>query len=238
MTRRSLALLGPLLILAACSKDPDVPQKPEDDPAMTGALGDQIMVDPDLVGQNRAANAAAVASGDGSIPVEDSSPEAIAAARSDALELVGGPGKMRKAPEPKKVTGELPADATLTAAARAAASPGGSGNCADAATYTAAWAAKMPKAFPVYPRGAVQELAGTDAGSCHLRVVNFTTPVPPGEVIDFYFTRASTAGFSAQHVRIGDELTLGGTRGGESYVAYVRKTPTGGSSVDLVTNGG
>lgn len=238
MSRRTLALLAPLAILAACSKEEAPPQKPEDDPAMTGALGDQIMVDPDLVGQNRAANAAVVSSGDGSIPVEDSSPEAIAAARSEALAMVGGPGKMKKAPEAREISGELPAGATLTAAARAAASPGGSGNCADAATYTASWAAKMPRNFPIYPRGAVQESAGTDEGRCHLRVVNFTTPVPPGEVIDFYYTRAAAAGFSAQHVLIGEEYTLGGTRAAESYVVYVRKTPTGGSSVDLVTSGG
>ncbi|MGX7895835.1 hypothetical protein [Tsuneonella sp. HG222] len=238
MIRRSLVLLVPALLLAGCGKEETALQKPEDDPAMTSALGDQIMVDPDLVGQNRAANAAVVSSGDGSIPVEDSSPEAVAAARSEALDLVGGPGKMKKAPQPREIAGELPADATLTAAARAAASPGGSGDCAQAATYTASWAAKMPKPFPVYPRGAVQESAGTDAGRCRLRVVNFTTPVPVKEVMDFYFTRAASAGYSAQHVLTGEEHAMGGNREGASFMVYARRTPTGGSSVDLVTNGG
>ena len=84
------------------------------------------------------------------------------------------------------------ANATQIYAARAANAPNGR-PCAGMVEYTAAWAAKLPDAFPVYPRGAVQEAAGTDAGGCALRVVNFQTPVPVSEVMDFYFTRAAAA---------------------------------------------
>jgi hypothetical protein len=145
---------------------------------------------------------------------------------------------MKKAPAAREVGGTLPAGAELTAAARAAASPGGNGDCAAKAQYTAAWAAKLPGTFPVYPKGAVQEAAGSDDGGCALRVVNFITPVPVGEVIDFYYTRASGAGFTTQHVRQAGEDQLGGTKGSASYVVYARQLPNGGSSVDLVTNGG
>ncbi len=234
---RSVMLLAPFLLLAACDSGDQAP-KSEGDPAMNAALQDRIMVDPDLVGQNRANAAAVLPDGDGSIPVEDSSAEATAAARADALKLVGGPGRMKKAPAARQVSGSLPAGATLTAAARAAASPGGSENCAEAATYSASWAAKMPAAFPVYPRGAVQEAAGTDTGKCRLRVVNFLTPVPLDEVIDFYFTRASNAGFSTDRALIDGENTLGGTKAGSSFVVYARKQKNGLTSVDLVTNGG
>ena len=239
MVSPSIVLLSPLLLLAGCGGREEQPaEAAESDPAMAGALGEQIMVDPDLVAQNRANNAASVGSEDGSIPAADRSPQALAAARADALKLVGGPGAMKKAPQAREVSGTLPADAALTAAARAAASPGGNGDCAAQARYTAQWAARLPAAFPVYPRGAVQEAAGTDEGGCALRVVNFTTPVPLSEVVDFYYTRANAAGFSAQHIIDGGDNVLGGTKGSASYVVYARRLPGGGTSVDLVASGG
>ena len=232
----TLALAGALL-LAGCG-DNDPPDKTaNDDAAMSGALGKPITVDPDLAGENGANTVASVPSADGTVPSLDMSPEAVSAARAAALSLVGGPGAMKQAPAASGTTSALPKDSELTAAARAAASPGGRGDCAARARYTAAWAAKMPDAFPVYPKAAVQEAAGTDDGGCALRVVNFTTPVPGPEVLDFYYTRAAAAGFTAQHTRDGGEDALGGTKGRASYVVYVSKLPTGATSVDLVTNG-
>lgn len=226
------------LLLAGCSAEDATVAEAEDDPAVRGALGEPIMVDPDLVGQNRANSAAAVPSQDGSLPTVDNNPEAIAAARAEALRLVGGPGTMKKAPEPREAAGTPPADAALTAAARAAAAPGTNANCAERAQYTMQWAARLPRPFPVYPRGAVQEAAGTDAAGCALRVVNFVTPVPLGEVLDFYFTRARAAGFSAQRVlRDGDDV-LAGVKGRASYLVYARRLPSGNTEIDLVTSGG
>ena len=238
MIRRTVCLLAPALLLAACGGRADPGKPAADDPAMAGALGDQVLTDPDLAGENGANRAASLPSGAGAVPAADMSPEALATARGAALKLVGGPGTMKKAPEARVVKGALPADSQLTAAARAAASPGGKGDCSALAKYTAAWAAKLPAAFPVYPRGAVQEAAGTDEGACALRVVNFITPVPVGEVIDFYYTRANAAGYSAQHIRQSGEDQIGGTKGAASYVVYARELPNGGSSVDLITNGG
>ena len=216
------------LLFASCGEEP-LATEPEDDPALSGALAEPIMVDPDLVGQNRANSAASLPSHDASLPTVDANPEAIAAARAEALSLVGGPGRMKKAPEPHEVSGPLPA--TLTAAARASA------DCTGRVEYTAGWAARLPRPFPVYPRGAVREAAGTDVEGCALRVVNFVTPVPLGEVMDFYFTRARTAGFSALRVlHDGDDL-LAGVKGGASYALYARRLPSGNTEVDLVTSG-
>ena len=84
--------LGAALLLAGCgSKKADDADPSESDPALTGALGDQIMVDPDLARQNPH-NAALTGGGPASaaIPPEDTSAEAIAAARAEAARLAGG----------------------------------------------------------------------------------------------------------------------------------------------------
>jgi hypothetical protein len=217
-------------LLAGCGGDEAVTTEPDDDPALSGALNEPIMVDPDLVGQNRANSAASLPSHDDSLPTIDANPEAVAAARAEALRLVGGPGRMKKAPEPREVSGPLPAGAALTIAARA------STQCAERVEHTAQWAARLPQPFPVYPRGAVQEAAGTDAAGCSLRVVSFVTPVPLGEVMDFYFTRARTAGFSAQRLLHGGDDVLAGVKGAASVVVYARRLPSGNTEVDLVVN--
>ena len=230
---------GAALLLAGCGWFGDEAEEParEADPATTAALGDQIMVDPDLASQNRADSAAFVPSGDGSVPTSVGGAQAISAARAEALQLVGGPGKMEKAPDAREVAGEQPAGATLTAAARAAAAPGDNADCAARAQYTMEWAARLPAAFPVYPRGAVQEAAGTDDSGCSLRVVNFVTPVPLGEVMDFYYSRARSAGYSADRVRLAGDDVLGGLKDSASYVIYARRLRSGNTEVDLVTSG-
>jgi len=223
------------LLLAGCADGAPGTVR-EEDPALAAALGEPIMADPDLVSLNRANSAAAMPPLGGLLPTLDGGPAAIAAARADALRLVGGLAAMERAPDPRDAPGTLPADAALAVAARAAAS-GIDRACAERARYTALWATRMPRAFPVYPRGAVQEAAGTDVAGCALRAVNFVTPVPVGDVIDFYFTRARAAGFSVgRELRDGDDV-LSGVRGKASYAVHARRLPTGHTEVELVTTG-
>jgi hypothetical protein len=229
---RSIAVPALALALAACGGSEGDKAAKEGDPALTGALSDQIMVDPDLAGQNKG-GAALAGGGPASveIPAHLRSPEAIAAAKADAANLAGG--TLQKAPAASAGSNE--AQATLSLADLAG---GGGGDCAGKAEYSAAWAAKMPSAFPVYPRGHVAEAAGTDKDGCRLRVVNFVTPVSADDVMDFYFTRASAAGFDAERKTEGGDQVLGGSKSAAAYVVYVRKTADGLTEVDLVTNGG
>lgn len=238
--RLSLVLAAvPALLVAGCGEaNKETPAPQEGDPALSGALADEIMVDPDLAGENRANSAISTGTRSGALPQLDMSANAVSAARGEAVKLLGGTGALQKAPAAKEVKGGVSKDAALSAAARAAASPGGNANCADKAEYTMAWASKLPAPFPVYPRGAVQEAAGTDAGGCALRVVNFQTGVPLDDVIDFYFSSARKHGYSAQRVRDGAEDILGGMKGTASYVVYARKLTSGATEVDLVVNGG
>jgi hypothetical protein len=154
------------------------------------------------------------------------------------MRLVGGPGKLRRAPDAKPVAGAIPAEATLSAAARGALASGGEDDCAARVRYTMQWAARLPEPFLVYPRGAVQEAAGSDVGGCALRVVNFVTPVPLRDVLDFYYSRAQAAGFSAQRVQRDGDDVLSGSKGPASYVIYARRLASGNTEVDLVTSGG
>ena len=105
----------------------------------------------------------------------------------------------------------------------------------DKVEYTSAWAAKLPAAFPVYPRGNTQEAAGTDEGACALRVVSFVTPVALDEVLAFYNTRAKSAGYSVEHVTSAGDNILSGTKGKAAYVVYGRRLPQGVTEIDLVT---
>lgn len=233
--KTSLAL--PLLLLAACGDEPtEGDPMAAEDPAARDALNDQIMVDPDLANQNEA-NAALTANDGRALPPENATPEAIAAAREEAIALVGGGAKLAAPPAARQVQGDIPESATLTAASRAALSSGG-GNCAEMVDYSTAWAARLPAAMPVYPRGATQEAAGTDKDGCALRVVNFLTPVPLDDVLAFYNTRAKANGYSTEHLLKDGDNILSGTKGSASYVVYARRLSSGITEVDLVTNGG
>lgn len=234
MRRSLIAFCAPIALLAACSDDPEDDTTGEMDPASEQALNEDLMTDPDLAGSNEA-NAALSGSSDGSLPTINRSPEAIASARSRAVQMVGGADALKTAPSPRAMSEGDTATRAMTQAARAAVSPGGL-NCADRVEYTTSWAAKLPPAFPVYPRGSTIEAAGSDEGSCALRVVTFRTPVPLDDVLAFYHTRALDNGFGAEHVTLAGDNILSGTKGDDAYVIYGRRLPSGLTEIDLVTS--
>lgn len=231
----ALSLALPLALLAGCSNEPDGETVDgASDPASEQALNADLMTDPDMAGNNEG-DAALSGSGDGSVPAVNTSPEAIAAARSRAAELVGGSNALRPAPAPRDLGAQATTTPAMQKAAQAAVSPGG-GNCAERVEYSTAWAAKLPGAFPVYPRGNTQEAAGTDEGACALRVVSFRSPVPLDDVLAFYHTRALANGYSAEHVKAAGDNILSGTQGDAAYVVYGRSLPSGLTEIDLVTS--
>jgi hypothetical protein len=228
----ALAIAGTLM-LAGCGKKEPSPDATETDPAMSGALGDQIMVDPEMAGEQGAA--VGVNSGEITLPPQDRSPEAIAAAKSEAAKAVGG--TLRPAPQPAQGGAAALAESAATAAQVAQASKAASTDCSAKVQYSNTWAAKLPAEIPVYPRGAVQEAAGVDSDACALRVVNYATPVSPQDVISFYYTKAGQAGYGAEYKMDGKDHVLGGRNAGRAYVVYARKLDGGVTEVDLVTSG-
>lgn len=230
----SVAVL-PLFALAACGDSAENGEGGASDPTSEQALNDQIMVDPDLANQNEGA-AGLTAGADQTIPPENMTPEAIQAAQDAAFALVGGSDGFKDLPEPKQYGASIPESSTLSAATKAAARLG-SGNCTENVEYSAAWAAKLPAIFPVYPRGTTKEAAGTDADNCALRVVNYLTPVALDEVLKFYYSRATTGGYNTEYAVAQNDNVVSGTKGNASFVVYGRRLSTGLTEIDLITSG-
>jgi len=224
------------LILAACSGEPDAPPVvPERDPAAVQALGDQIMVDPDLAQQNEA-NAALTGGTDHSIPPIIKTRDAIGAAKQEAADLIGGTSNLPDLPEPEMVEKPLPEAARYSVLELAKLSEG-LDDCADQSGYTAKWASRMPDLLPVYPRGNTLEAAGTDSGECNLRAVRYLTPVTVSDVTRFYMARVRKAGLSDAYSRQDEFHILQGGKGSQVYAIYVRERSSGVSEVGLVTSG-
>jgi hypothetical protein len=207
------------------------------DAAVNSALRDMINVDPDLTG---AANSDAVRPPDGArgaaVPsaVTGAAAKALAAqAEADAKTAAGG--NILRAPAPRAISGEEAKPFTLGAMAEASGK-GGEG-CGRQITYGAAWANKMPAPFAIYPRANLAEAAGVTNGKCNLIAISFATPVPAEKVVDYYYTRARAAGFSAEHLLAEKEHRLGGTKGnGPAFIVFARPLPDGRTEVDIVAN--
>lgn len=241
MTRARTMLLASLA-LAACGETPSTerdlesldrelaaPATPARDPAIGTALADQIIVDPALTqGSNANAIRPPARPDSGATPPVD-----IAAIpdRVDAATLRRAPAPSGDCPECRAATG------ALTLGALAGTRPQ-TARCAPDVGYSATWSNRLPADLPLYPDARVVEAAGSDRDGCALRVVNFATPAALGKVIDWYYTRAAAAGYSAGHRTEGAQHVLAGVRGAAAYIVYVSPRAGGGTEVDLVVNTG
>ena len=244
MMAKSRCILIPLgcLALAACggASDDDAPLNaldnelasmsdgsPRRDPQLREALAGQIMVDPGLT-QTSNANAVRPPNRPASDPVPSLPPPADPV---DARTLKHAPSASTDCPECRASAG------TYTLAAKAGQQAGNAA-CLSGLRYSAGWANRMPAAFAPYPGARIAEAAGNDANGCAFRIVSLRTAAPAAKVVDYYYTRASGAGYSAEHKQEGALHVLGGTRAGAAYMVYATARPEGGTDIDLVVKGG
>lgn len=206
------------------------------DPALTSALQDQIMVDPQL---GRQANGDSIRPP--GQPYSGGVPDDAVATNTDKID----DAKLLKAPAPVPAGKEC----TQCAAARESVTLGGlaerqknksTSACAGSLQYSAAWAQRLPKDLPLHPRARVTEAAGIQGGKCALRVVSFSVGQPMQTMLDWYYTRAIRAGYTSEHQVEGKEHILGGTRNRDdgAYVLYMTSRPDGGTDIDMVANNG
>lgn len=221
------------LTLAGCTAEKK-PQEGATDPALTEALGDRIVVDPEKVAGQ--AEAGATTEGPITLPAAARTPQAVAVARKSAADVVGG--ELLPLPTARKGGASALAEAVALAARTSEQSRAAKTDCAAKAAFSEGWAAKLPAAVPVYPRAAVHEAAGTDAEGCSLRVVNFGTAVSPEDVAGFYYSAARRGGYGAEYRIDGGDYVVGGSKAGRAYVVYARKLASGVTEVDLMTSGG
>jgi len=214
---RTTALAG-LALLAACGSGSDNNLAAVDnelvanaaDPALTSALEDQILVDPNLTQQSQ--------------PNTVRPPETPVQAQypADARPGEGGARGQR----------------TAAAGGGTAAAPSASA-CGAAFDYGPQWAGRLPREFPLYPGGRVTEAAGNDNGECRMRVVTFTTTDPYNRVLEYYRSVAARAGYNAEHQVRGADQVLGGVNARTDGAFYLIVTPKrGGSDVALIVNNG
>lgn len=197
------------------------------DPALQGALEDQIVVDPDLVGQS---NANAVRPADK--PMDGTLPAGIhgkAAAEVGPLMRTPAPVEIKSAAQPPVTLGAMARDQGKGAAT----------GCAGKLDYNMNWAARMPEEFPVYPGAKLNEAAGVASNACNMRAASFTTGAPLQGVVDYYYTLAKRAGYGASHELLNGQQVLGGTRPSDDGAFVISFTPqTGGVGVSIIVNNG
>ena len=200
------------------------------DPAMTSSLGGQIMVDPRLA---QSSNTNAVRPPPQ--PMTGAVPADVPLLKDpvDPATLKRAPAASNDCPECKSADGAL----TLGALAERQKTPD-VGVCAQKIGYSAGWANRLPADLPLYPAARLSEAAGADKDGCRLRVVSFASSAPMQKMLDYYYTRATAAGYSAGHSTDGRQHVLGGVRGNDAYVVYVTARAGGGSDVDMVSNAG
>ncbi len=241
MARRAWPLLIAAL-LAACGHKSDQGQRiasldeeltganansPANDPAVKAALHDQIMVDPELIQQS---NAGAVRPPPQPVAAPLPSPDIAARAGPAEAET------LRHAP-PAGLCPQCTAARQVITLGALAQQTGAPATCTAAVSYSATWSTRLPADVPLYPDARVTEAAGADGRGCALRVVSFRSSAPAARVLDWYYTRTSKAGYSAQHGAEGAEQMLGGTKPGGAFLVTLRPR-SDGTDVDLMVDAG
>ncbi|MFM5922691.1 MAG: hypothetical protein ACKOPG_00705 [Novosphingobium sp.] len=231
-----LALFVPLVLLSACSGDKAPDRLADRDAAVSDALDDPIMADPDLSSQNRG-NSALSGGGPATaeVPPDKRTSEEADRARGAAKDLLGG--AIEPAPTAKDSLAESALNRAATLEAAATALKLGASHCPARTGYGFVWAARFPSQIPVYPRAHARVAAGTDEAGCRLRLVRFASPVEPQDLIDFYFAAARKAGLSPVHRREGGDDVVSGSAGQNRFAVYVRKGPDGMTEAVLATSG-
>lgn len=212
---RPLLGIAAMLLLAACGSGEQTPAPGKTEGTTTAA---------DTTGQGQPSGAE-----------QDRSAEAVAAIRKQAAQLAGG--SLKPVPDAASGSANVLTQAAVSAARVSPESRASGLDCSTRVKYGNEWATRLPPELPVYARATVQEAAGVDGQGCALQVASFTTPVDIEDVIGFYYTKATAAGYGAEYKVDGGDHVLGGHKGGRAYVVYASKLDSGLIGVDLVSSG-
>lgn len=231
-----LVLVGSLLLAACGLGASDESSIAELDPAVAKALSAPLMTDPDLARLNEA-NAALSGSRDHSLPLLVTTPQAIRDAQDRAIALAGGRSALASLPEPESLPDEGE-ESPLVLLEDVARRVNAADACLADVRYSAVWASKLPDRLPVYPRGAVTEAFGRDGPDCTVRAVRFVSPVPPGDMLQFYATIAGQEKYTLTYRASKQLWQLEGHKPDTAFMVEVRPSLLGGQEVDLIVVSG
>lgn len=224
MIRASMmATISAALLLAGCGGkasdtaeldkiDAKLGGKTGSDPALSVALEEPIMVDPNLTSQ----------------------------ANEDSIRPPAEPFQAPVPLDPNApAAGSASATLGSFAEQQARLSKDQFNGCALDVQYSMDFANRLPLDLPIHPRGRLIEAAGSDAPGCRLRAVTYSASLPPKTIVDYFLTTARTAGYGATQAREGNETLVSGTRAKDRAAFYAIIQPVGaGSTVDMVVNNG
>jgi hypothetical protein len=210
---RNLVFLAGLS-LAACGSPPANTAAEDVDPAVTSALADPIMTDPQLEGR--------------------SDTDSLRPA-PQPMQALAPPGE----PDPRRgdALPTLAARAARTIAEQNAKSFVG---CSFAVSYTVRWSYRLPEELALPTGATVSEAAGSDSQDCGLRLVAFSATSAPTTMVDTFRRTATSDGFTVTEAREGNTTIVKARRSadGAAFIASIGGAAAGGSSVDLLTNRG
>jgi hypothetical protein len=219
-----------LALAASCSREEPAAPAEQRNPVVTQALDDPLMTDPDLSSRNEGAAAITVRT-DGPLPALPVSPDAVGSARAEAAAMIGGEDKMAAVPP---ATGTVPALKTDHSLSDHLALLADKTACKAPLRDSTIWAARLPQALPVYPRGATIAATGGEGTGCRVIALQFATPVPLPEVLAFYWQRARAAGLAPVRRSAGDASVLQGQGKGTAFDLRAR-SEGGQTLVELAT---
>lgn len=197
--------------LAGCTR-PDVTaaERAAVDPAITMALANPIMTDPELLGP---------AHGDATRPPDRP---------YQALLPPGSPDPLRGDLAPTIVARIIPL-----------LSGTGFATCDRALRYSYGCAAKLPTALELPADGRVAEAVGSEGADCRLRLIAYDVGAAPASVLETYRRQAASAGYRVVERMQGPATLLRAQgAGAAAFVVAVFPAKGGGSSVDFATNRG
>lgn len=239
MFTRAPMLALPLLACAALAACGEQSGAPEDlasqvltqDPLVARALGDPLMVDPDLAWRSEAN--AAISFRDGHpLPPFEARDDAVQRARDAArVELLKG-GPVPALPAPGSEEG-APALGALATAGEIVEAVGARKDCIERLDGRLGWSTRMPETSAIMPHGMVRQAAGVDTGNCVIRVVRYLAPVGIEEVLEYHFTMADRARFAITRFAK-PEAQLRADRRDQAIAVHVRPAPGGMSEVDVI----
>ena len=221
------------LALAACGEQADdaPAEVVNQDPLLSQALNDPLMVDPDLAWSNEA-NAVITFRDGHPLPLFEASDDASARARDAArLELLED-GQIPAVPPASDGEGSVSL-AELSDAGSIIEAVGSRTDCIGDLDDDLMWSTALPPTSSIMPHGMVQQAAGVDQGTCVVRVVRYLTPVALEDALEYHFVKADRARFRIERFDT-PETQLRGERRDQAMAVHVRAGPGGMTAVDVV----